>query len=223
MSRNNTITANDLPKKSRFRKAINYLTKCARRVLDDEGNPKKHSFWWYGHLNRTRKFFMDDPLLHRVKYKLETKEIALEPINPNCISDEFLIHRGIVKNKEFNNIKNLSEHGVFGDPSADMPTYISPISKVAQPVLGFVGKRQDVMLLINKRALAKIRNIYIDPELIFGVNTNDIIAGIGSAYVVFGGIPESVVIGISFNVSGGKTIFTLRNGNQIELDIQIIG
>jgi hypothetical protein len=215
------IKANDLPRRSRFYYAVRYLTRYAKHVLDKNGNPRKHSFWWHGRLKRTRQFFKGNPQSYGVHYDSEKREVKLSPVDLKCISDKYLIHVGIVKNRKFDNIKNILNHGVFGNPRKDTPTYISPMSNVAQPILGIFGTKQNITLLINKKSLAKLRRIYIDPELIFGATTKDIITGAGSAYVVFGGIPGSAIEGISFSVPSKKTTFTLRNRRQIELNLKV--
>ena len=212
------ISEKDLIKWSRVKGGLNFLTKCSKKVFDSEGNIKDKKFWWSYQVKSVQKFFKRNPETYGVKYDKKLKEVFLSPINQTIIPDEYLIHIGTVKNRKFNNIDNLSKKGLFGDPRPKAATYLSPLSKLTQPVLPIIGKGNRVMLLINKKALAKLRGIYIDPEVVVRVEYHD---KIGNAFIVFGGIPEIAVQGLSFNVSGGKTLFTLRNGRQIKVNVNL--
>ncbi len=208
------IHARDIPSRTLLHYWLKKLTKCARKVLDSQGVPKKR-FWFSALKNGVKISFKRlDPAKQGIFFDTSSRECYLAPVDPAIISDTYLIHRGIVKNKNFNNIHSLCENRIFGDIRQNMPTYIAPLSKSAIPTKNLFTPRQNVTLLINKKTLAGLRKIYSDPEMMFLVIPGDVL---GVAYFVLGGIPEIAIDGVSFATSKGKATFTLRNGLQVEL------
>lgn len=214
------IYVKDISLKSKLHTLLKLLTKYARKVLDSKGVPKK-GFFFFDFFNLRKSgvrfsFRFLKPAEHGVMFDTASRECYLEPVDLSPIDDKYFIHRGIVKNKKFNNIDALCENKIFGDLRPNMPTYIAPISNSAIPTKNIFDTRQDVVLLIDKKTLTGLRKIYTDPEMLFLVIPGD---KLGAAYFVLGGIPEIAIIGVSFTPSKGKAIFTLRNGRQVSLTL----
>lgn len=95
----------------------------------------------------------------------------------------------------FDNYKDLSENGVWGDPNTDAATFLKPPDSLVVPMArnGF-GTR----LFIDIERLQQLRSIFVDPEMYvprhvknFDGAEHDIP---GNSLMVFGGIPKISIV-----------------------------
>ena len=126
---------------------------------------------------------------------IEGKNVYLYPVNPITTQKDIdyfglnrLGHRGVIVNGS-NNIENLYNLGVFGNPDPSRATYLSRVG-VSPVCYG----NWDVTLFVDKTKLMKKRNVFIDPETI-GDNQlpGEQIERVGDYYFVLGGIPREAI------------------------------
>ncbi len=116
---------------------------------------------------------------------IDKEKSVLFPIKPR---NKVLISKGILINGQ-NNLKNLEEYAIFGNPSERYPTYLSNINRSL-----LTYSTPDCILAIDTKKLSKKRSIFIDPETIKSSNES-----VGDAYFVLGGIPKEAIIEILYD------------------------
>ncbi len=133
--------------------------------------------------------------------KIEGQNAYLCPVTPitqmksdfNYPDLNYLSHLGMIVNGS-DNIENLRNQGVFGNPNSARATYLARLG-VSPTTCG----NHDVVLSVDKTRLMEKRNIFIDPETIGG---NQLLKGypveeVGDFYFVLGGIPREAVTHIN--------------------------
>jgi len=147
------------------------------------------------------------PDLHTLKEKKEMKKIngaefengklVLYPVNPikeSIIvgSDKgILYHRGMLFiHNRTNNLTNLKEDGVFGNPDEKMETYLMRCGGFVN-TFGTMKGRKSIRLWVDTEKLIAKRNIFLDPYVI---SDNYFHERLGDSYFVLGGIPRESII-----------------------------
>lgn len=148
-------------------------------------------------------------------------KVSLVPVQPDYNTfgiqkkeENYLIHKGLIKYNGKNNLTNLEEFGVFGDPNEKIPTYLMTDSEA------FTFPRfeasNEVYLCIDKRELLKRRTVFIDPNSIetsiykdcILIDIGDII--LGNSFFIMGGIPKEAIRSYFIPSTGGSNVINHR-------------
>lgn len=103
------------------------------------------------------------------------------------------------------NIDSLRGEGLFGDPNPNVPTYLQWGDCDATTYGGLSEEKvRRITLIIDPYLLAQYRKTFIDPESLLQVysrmgSDNRVLELPGDLVMVFGGIPKSAIVGVSFS------------------------
>lgn len=129
--------------------------------------------------------------------KIDGQKAYLLPVRPDYI---YLVHTTVLDDRTVN---SLSQHGVYGDPDIQSPTYLSnPEWHGASYVEGETGENDSklVILTVDVRRLLSKRTLFADPEAVDENvfrprvepsfhNFNEL----GDIFFVCGGIPKDAI------------------------------
>jgi len=131
-----------------------------------------------------------------VGIRFEQKKAYLDPLGfdrLDQLSDphaDYLAHIGSLFGTEANNLTNLRERGVFGNPDPQYPTYLMRHASGTTTLTN--GSLYGISLFIDKTKLCERRTVFIDPESI----TEDgwLRDVLGHSYFIVGGIPREAIV-----------------------------